>query len=74
MGDKDNKSLAMITAIVSEEVSQHIFPATYFFQALKRMKDMFGSHTKMEVIQMMLKLFNLEVKDNHPMIGASDTR
>ena len=32
---------------------------------------MYDSHSEMEIIQLMLKLFNLEVKDNDPMLVAS---
>ena len=33
---KDKKALAVITATISEEVSQHILPAKSCFEALKR--------------------------------------
>ena len=51
----------MITPTVSEEVSQHIFPAKSRFQALKTLKDLYESHSEMEIISLMLKLLKLEV-------------
>ena len=38
---KDKKALVVITATVSEEVSQHIFPAKSCFVALKMLKDIY---------------------------------
>ena len=35
---------------------------------------MYDSHSEMEVIKLMLKLFNLEVKDNDPMLVAYEIR
>ena len=62
----------MITAIVSEEVSQHILSTKSRFQALKTLKYFYESHSEMEIIKLMLKLFSLEVKDNDPMLVASN--
>ena len=58
----------MITAIVSEEASQHIFPAKSCFEALKALNDLYDSHSKMEIIHLLSKLFSLEVKNNDPML------
>ena len=60
----------MITATVSEEVSQHVFLAKSYFKALKALKYLHDSHFEMEIIQLMLKLFSLEVKDNDHMLIA----
>ena len=51
---KDKKYLAVITATVSEEVSQDILPTKSCFEALKTLKDLYDSHSEMEVIQLML--------------------
>ena len=64
----------MITTTVSEEVSQHIFPTKSFFEAFKRLKYFYDSHFEMEIIQLMLKLFSLEVKDNDPILVGSEIR
>ena len=62
----------MIIAIVSEEVSQQILLAKSYFETLKTLKDLYDSHSEMEIIKLMLKLFSLEVKDNDPMLFASE--
>lgn len=64
----------MISATVSEEVSQHILLAKTRYEALKTLKDMYDSHSEMEFIQLMLKLFSLEVNDNDPMLVTSEIR
>ena len=64
----------MITAAVSEEARQHILPPKSCFEALKALKYLYDSHSKMEMIQLMLKMFSLEVKDNDPMMGASEIK
>ena len=51
----------IITATVSEELSQHIFPTKSCFQALNTLKDLYESHYEMEIISLMLKLLRLEV-------------
>ena len=62
----------MITATISEDVSQHVFPAKSCFGELKALKDLYGSHYEMEIIQLILKLFNLELKYNDLMLVAFD--
>ena len=64
----------MIIATGSEEVSQHIFPTKSCFEALKTLKYLYVSHSEMEVIKLMLKLFNLEVKDNDYIPVASEIK
>ena len=64
----------MITPTVSEEVSQHIFPAKSRFQALKTLKDLYDSHSEMDIIQLMLKLFSLEVNNNDSMLVSYKIR
>ena len=62
---KDKKSLAIINATISEEVSQHIFPAKSCFEALKTLKYLYDSHSKMELVKLMLKLFILKFSFSH---------
>ena len=64
----------MIIATVNEEASQHILPNKSCFEAIKTLKGLYDSHSEMEVIHLMLKLFILEVKDNDPMLVASEIR
>ena len=69
--NKDKKPYALITAIVSEDVSQHIISMKKSYDALKKLRDLYDSHSELELIQLLLKLFNLELKDNDPMAMAS---
>jgi hypothetical protein len=64
---KDKKTHALISASVTEDVSRHILSSTTTFKALKKLKDLYDSHSKLEIIQLLMKLFNMELKDNNPM-------
>ena len=57
----------MIISSVSEEVSRHLVSSQSAWQALKKIKDLYDSHFELEIIQSLMKLFNLELKDNDPM-------
>ena len=56
----------MIIASVSEEVSRHLVSRKSAWEALKKLNDLYDSHSKLELIQLLMKLFNLELKDNNP--------
>jgi hypothetical protein len=71
---KDKNSYALIVASVSEEVSRHMISCKTAFQALKKLRDLYDSHSELEIIQIILKLFNLEMKDNDPMKLVSEIR
>jgi hypothetical protein len=71
---KDKKAYALIAASFSEEVSMHIISCKSVFSALKKLKDLYDSHSELEIIQLLMKLFNLEMKDNDPMKLASEIR
>jgi hypothetical protein len=68
---KEKKAHALISASVTEEVSRHILSSTTAFKALEKLKDLYDSHSELEIIQLLMKLFNLELKDNNPMKLAS---
>ena len=55
-------------------MSQHISPTKSYFQALKTQKYLYDLHSEMDIIQLMLKLFNFEVTDSDPMMGSYDIR
>jgi hypothetical protein len=57
----------VISATVSEEVSHHIASISDSYGALKRLNDLYDTHSELELIQLMLKLFNLELKNDDPM-------
>ena len=61
----------MIAASVSEEVSQHILPFSNAFEALQKLKELYDSHSALEVVQLMIKLFTLELQNNDPLALAS---
>lgn len=66
--NKDYKAYAMVSSFVSEEVSCHITPITNSYDALKKLKGLNDSHLKLEVVQLMIKLFNLDLRDNDPLV------
>ena len=41
---------------------------------LTKLKSLCDSHSKLEIIQLLVKLFNLELKDNDPMKSASEIK
>lgn len=64
---KNSKAYALIASSVSEEVNRHISSIDDACNALKKLKDLFESHSELELIQLQLKLFNLELKNDDPM-------
>ena len=71
---KDKKAYALTSAFVTEEVTQHILSSTTTFTTLKKLKDLYESHSKLEIIQLLMKLFNMELQDNDPMKLASQIK
>ena len=41
---------------------------------MKKLEDLYDSHSKLELIQWLTKLFNLEMKDNDPMALAFEIK
>jgi hypothetical protein len=56
---------------LSEEVSCHIAYINDSYSSLKRLNDLYDTHFELELIQLMAKLFNLELKNDDPMDLAS---
>jgi hypothetical protein len=69
--NKYKKAYALIFSFVSEEESYHIISIKYYWSALKKLKDLYDLHSKLELIQLLMKIFNLEMKDNDTMVLAS---
>jgi len=69
--NKGNKYYALIFASISEEVIHHIISIKYSWSDFKKLKDLYDSHSELEIIQLLMNLFNLELKDNDPMALAS---
>jgi len=65
--NKNNKAYALITASVNEEVSRHISSYSTAFKALQKLKELYGSHSALEFVQLMIKLFTLELQNNDPL-------
>jgi hypothetical protein len=72
--NKDKKAYALIVVMVSEEVSHHIISTKDSYGALKKLKDLYDSHSELELIQLLVKLFNLELKNDDPMDLASEIK
>ena len=54
--------------------SRHLDSSKSAWEALKKLKDLYDSHSELEIIQLLMKLFNLELKDNDPMKLAYEIR
>ena len=48
--NKNNKAYALIATSVSEEVSRHISPFSTAFEALQKLKELYDSHSALEVV------------------------
>lgn len=58
---RTKKTYALIVASISEDVSRHIIPITNSYDALEKLKYLCELLSKLEVVQLMIKLFNLEL-------------
>jgi len=72
--NKKSKAYALITASVNEEVSRHISSYSTAFEALQKLKELYDSHSALEVVQLMIKLFTLKLKNNDPLALASEVK
>lgn len=48
--NKDKNEYALIAALTSGEVSCHIISIKYWYGALKQLKDLYDSHSELEII------------------------
>ena len=60
---------ALFYCYISEEVSQHIISIKYSWSDLNKLKELYDSRSKLELIQLLLNIFNLGLKDNYPMVA-----
>jgi hypothetical protein len=65
--NKDKKKYSLIVSSISEEVSHHIKSIKGSWSALKKLKYLYDSQQELELIQLLIKLFNLEIEDVVPM-------
>jgi len=71
--NKNIKAYALIAASINE-VSRHISSYSTAFEALQKLKELYDSHSALEVVQLMIKLFTLELKNNDPLALASEVK
>eukprot|EP00253_Pinus_taeda_P025085 PITA_25085 len=71
---KNSKAYALIAASVNKEVSRHISTCSTAFEALQKLKELYDSHSALEVVQLMIKLFTLELQNNDPLALASEIK
>jgi hypothetical protein len=57
----------VIVATLSEEVSFHIISINDSYSALNILNDLYDTHSELELIQLLVKLFNLELKNDELM-------
>lgn len=71
---KNCKAYALVIASISEEVSKHITSIDDAWSALKKFRELYDSHFELELIQLQLKLFNLQLQNDDPMALISKIR
>jgi hypothetical protein len=69
--NKDMKTYVMIFSIVSEEVRHDIVSINELYGSLNNLKDLYDSHEELELIQLLVNIFNLELNNDDPMVLAS---
>jgi len=72
--NKNSKAYALIAMLVNEEVSCYISPFSNAYEVLKNFKELYDSHSKLEVVQLMIKLFNIDLKNDDALSLASEVR
>eukprot|EP00253_Pinus_taeda_P014473 PITA_14473 len=72
--NKNSKVYALIATSENKEVSCHISSYSTAFEALQKLKELYDSHSALEVIQLMIKLFTLELQNNDPLTLASEIK
>eukprot|EP00253_Pinus_taeda_P029861 PITA_29861 len=72
--NKNSKAYALIATSVNEEVSRHISSYSTPFEALQKLKELCDSHSALEVVQLIIKLFTLELQNNDPLALASEVK
>ena len=72
--NKKKKAYALIVAYVNEEVSRHISQSSNALEALQKLKELYDSHSKLKVVQLMIKLFSMELKNDDPIALASKVK
>jgi hypothetical protein len=69
--NKDMETHVMIFSIVSEEVRHDIVSINELYGSSNNLKDLYDSHEELELIQLLVNIFNLELNNDDPMALAS---
>jgi len=72
--NKNNKAYALISTSINEEVNRHISPFSNASEALQKFKELYDSHFELEFVQLMIKLFILELQNDDPLALALEVR
>jgi hypothetical protein len=56
----------VIYATISEEVSHHIASIKSSYNNLKILNELYDIHSELELIQLMVNLFNLDLNNDDP--------
>ena len=64
----------MTAVFVNEEVSHHITPFSISYEALNKLKEIYDSHSKLEIVKLMIKLSSIELKNDDTFALASEVR
>ena len=72
--NKNSKAYALIATSISEEASHHIMPFSTTFEALQKLKELYDSHSTLEVFKLMIKLFTVELQNNDPLAPAFEVK
>ena len=55
-------------------MSRHITPFSNAYEALSKIKELYDSHSELEIVQLMVKLSSIELKNDDPLALASKVR
>eukprot|EP00253_Pinus_taeda_P008959 PITA_08959 len=72
--NKNSKTYALIATSVNKEVIRHLTTCSTAFEALQKLKELYDSHSALEVVQLMIKLFTLELQNNDPLSLAFEIK
>ena len=72
--NKNSKAYALIATLVNKEVSCHISPFSNAFEALQKLKELYDSHSALEVVQLVIKFFTLELQNDDPLTLSSEVK
>ena len=72
--NKNRKAYALIAASINEEASSYISPFSNYFEELNKLNEFHESHSELEVVQLIIKLFSVELKKDDPLALASEVR